>query len=438
MEDSLWPSWGSGSAKYETTTAKGQLEVLATISDASRAGRSGEAAVIATGISFLDHMVDQLTAHAQLHVDLRCSVAKKALGPHTNEARELDIDQDVVRLAGQAVGGAIKGLLATGPAASSSKFTFHAPLDEALAEVELDFSCSSGSASVDLAPYGKLPRQGREAVGAFRTAHTELFFQSLAKELGCGLQAKKLRGVNAHHIIEATFKSFARCFRRALDAFCGFSATACPAKLPYSRVAQQQRSTKETRIDVSMDLDLPATSSGPLSSGILMLDKLLGELRSSSNLSISVSCSGDLWIDEHHSAEDIMITLGKVLAQALRTKGGINRMGCAEGEHSGTRVLCVMDLSNRPSFTTDVPLDAQGEEKIGDLSIEMLLHCFESFVMNGLITVHFVHVAGPTAPPAEDAAFAMMRALGSALGQCAAVDPRRAGATASSKGTLSK
>merc|ERR1719199_2452413 len=105
---------------------------------------------------------------------------------------------------------------------------------------------------------------------------------------------------------------------------------------------------------------------------------------------MKVNCSGDLWIDEHHSAEDIAITIGKALAVALGDKGGVVRMSWAESTCNDARVLCVMDLSNRPCLCSDLRLDARDEEMVGDLPVEMIVHVFESLVTSALMSVHFV------------------------------------------------
>ena len=93
-----------------------------------------------------------------------------------------------------------------------------------------------------------------------------------------------------------------------------------------------------------------------------------------------------------------------------------------------------MDLSNRPCLTHDLDLSLHDEEKVDDISIEMIEHVFDSLVMNGQMTVHIVQLQ---AGKAGELTTAAARAFGKALRRCIAVDPRRAGATASSKGTLS-
>lgn len=445
VEASSWPSWGVAESHCSLDavgSCKAKLSFSAKVEDSTNpSSSSGHPSKIATGIAFLDHMVDQLTAHAQLRVSLEASFDGRVFEPHSNEARTLEIDNEVVQLAGRSLGDCMKKLLSTSPGSNvGGTFRFCAPLDEALSSVTLSFSEASGLLEFNLAPFGIFPRAGRKYIGSFRTALTEVFFSELAKAFGCGILVRKIRGENAHHIVEATFKSFARCLRKALDAFCSFNLNSISAALSYRRVSKHQRSTKETSIDVAIDLD-PSTADQPsvISTGVQALDEILREIQTHSGILMNIQCSGDLWIDDHHSAEDVCITLGKAIAEALGTKAGITRMGFSEADHESARVLCVMDLSNRPCLCSDLRLNDCDEEMVGDMSVEMIAHCFESLIMNALITVHLVHSDSSSKEQnARSIMLASARAIGSALKECIAIDPRRAGTTASSKGTLSK
>lgn len=207
------------------------------------------------------------------------------------------------------------------------------------------------------------------------------------------------------------------------------------------RRASKSRATKETSIDVSVNLDpQPGDPASEISTGSSMLDTLLRELQQESRIHLVVRCTGDHWIDEHHSVEDVAITVGQALAVAFGDKAGIIRMGWAEGSCGQAQARCVMDISNRPFFRNDQPFELFTCEKIDDVSVEMIQHFFESLVSSALMTVHICHQ--PSSDRAEasprDYVVAAVRSLGAALAQCAAVDPRRAGVVSSSKGTLSK
>jgi len=99
-----------------------------------------------------------------------------------------------------------------------------------------------------------------------------------------------------------------------------------------------------------------------LSTGVPLMDQLYGELRAAAAIAFSVECRGDTYIDDHHTAEDVSIALGQCLNTAIGSKAGVCRMACALGEADGAVVRVVIDLSNRPSFTCDLPLD---EEYVG-------------------------------------------------------------------------
>ena len=110
-------------------------------------------------------------------------------------------------------------------------------------------------------------------------------------------------------------------------------------------------------------------------------------------------------------------------------------MWCGTAKVGNSSVEVTMDLSNRPCLTHDLSLSTSGEEYVGDMSIEMLEHVLESLVMNAQMTVHIVEKS--KGDDIKDLMIATASAIGKALRMCAAVDPRRAGKTASSKGTLS-
>jgi imidazoleglycerol-phosphate dehydratase len=385
---------------------------------------------------------------------------------------------------------------------------FCCPLDEAFTEAHLDLSpiakTEVGICKTSLAPYGKMPKEGRRWIGCYRCELTPVFWASLVSELGASLSLRKVRGDNAHHIIESTFKAFARVFRACLDSLAHGGSHGCvgvsedrlndralrvavaagdaPSAVPAgakARTASKSRSTKETSITVSVDLDAPAAKrktgdaaaavdTAGISTGVLLMDLILAEFRSACGFNFEVSCSGDVYIDDHHTAEDVSITLGQCLFQALGDKAGLARMGCAEGKSGGTTVRVVVDLSNRPHFESDLPfdeeyvggdqaavsalgLDASGEgvgatpsslqHQCGRvLSCEMLFHVFDSLTIETRATAH-VELRSEDQPGRAghtlDLAVAMARAYGSALAECVRVDPRRAGAVASSKGTLS-
>jgi imidazoleglycerol-phosphate dehydratase len=391
----------------------------------------GARGTIATGQPFLDHMIDQLTAHAQLGVDVRVTRAGAAC-EETKDSGEHDARR--FETVGRALGRAIREMLVSGREAGAgggARARFASPLDEAYATCELDLYGGGGLETFALAPYGRPGTAGRSHIGTYPTALTETFWRALAEESGVSLRLVKERGDNAHHIVESTFKAFARGFRAAMDAVEGIDVYDSKTKSDEVRQSSIKRSTKETSIDVQLDLD--ASSDGAtVSTGIVALDGIFAAIQSEANISLKIDATGDLWIDDHHTAEDVSIAVGQALNKALGTKKGCNRMGSATSTEGDATVECVMDLSNRPYLGYGLELES---DKIGDLSVEMVEHTFMSLVFNGQMTVHLVeHARGSDE---HEVVTAAAKAFGKCLKQCAAIDPRRAGSVASSKGTLS-
>ena len=431
-----WPE-GAGAAEIGATKATASVANL---------GARGE---IATGLPFLDHMIDQLTSHAQLGVSVVVSRDGVASVPCIDASGTDEQDEAVARAAGAALGQALAQTLAPGVAAvaagAAGRAEFAAPLDEAYSTCVLDVARGGapGSLRFELAPYGPGGSSGRARIGTYKTALTEPFWSALAESANLDVTLLKRRGDNAHHIVEATFKAFARCTRALMDQI-EFEAGGGGARLETDatndssappaerRAARKARATKETTIDVAVDLD-GAASATTVATGIETLDALLLAMAEEASFQLNVDASGDLWIDDHHTTEDVAITVGQVLNEALGSKAGCNRMGRATARVGDARVEVIADLSNRPYLCNGLVFR---EETIGDLSTEMVDHLFMSVATNAQMTAHIVRAddgGGDEADVAEAAA----RAFGKCLKQCVAVDPRRAGAVASSKGTLS-
>jgi imidazoleglycerol-phosphate dehydratase / histidinol-phosphatase len=138
------------------------------------------------------------------------------------------------------------------------------------------------------------------------------------------------------------------------------------------RQATVNRKTSETDIRVSVDLD--NATNGKIDTGIGFLNHMLEQIARHSGVGLSVNCQGDLHIDEHHSAEDVAITLGLALKQALGNKSGIGRYGFAlPMDDCQAKVL--LDLGGRPYFIWKAKFK---REKIGDMATELLPHFFRS------------------------------------------------------------
>lgn len=422
---------------------------------------------INTGVGFFDHMLDQLNSHAQVGI----SVTAKAKTEGTVEAPETDRNRyadpperqaELMSAVGDALGSKIGKLVEATKAKEHGRSSrFCCPLDEALVECTLTVDANGEGGKLGeftLAPYGIYPSPGgRTRIGKMAPAYLNCFFDSLAKSSGLTIDLRKIRGDNGHHVVESAFKAFSRALRNLLDgttttansgeegssefeALWGVQSDSYKQGLELNRTASISRKTKETSIDVALHLDWMHNGVS-VSTGLSTLDAIFAKLAQEAKISLSVKCAGDTWVDDHHTTEDVGIAIGQCLNKALGTKAGLNRMWCARASSGGSTVEVTMDLSNRPCLTHNLALasNAAGEEYVGgdgcDLSVEMLEHALDSLVMNGQMTVHILQVKEGT--KVLDTALATAAAFGQALKLCLAVDPRRAGKTASSKGTLS-
>ena len=242
-------SWPDGTGRAEDGAIVAEASVV-------NLGARGE---IATGLPFLDHMIDQLTSHCQLGVSVVVTKDGTPCVPCVDTSG--DDDEAVAVAAGSALGAALAQMLAPGIEAVASgaigseaaSATFASPLDEAYSTCVLSLT-DAGSLAFSLAPYG--PGAGRTHIGKYQTRLTEPFWRAVIEASGLSVSLTKERGDNAHHIVEATFKSFARCLRKCMDQVEGIDVAASDERLEgVTRAAGKARSTKETTIDVKLDLD---------------------------------------------------------------------------------------------------------------------------------------------------------------------------------------
>jgi imidazoleglycerol-phosphate dehydratase len=423
---------------------------------------------ISTGIGYLDHMIDQWNSHAQVGVGIE--ICTKNEDP-SNDEKDADPNRfanhnqvELSTIVGTALGTELKAILSN-ISDTSATSTFSCPLDEALVTCSLFFNPQQQGSLVhyNLAPYGIYPQgTGRTKIGKLETFAIQSFWKALAESSHLNISLTKIRGDNAHHIVESSFKAFSRALRNYLDnsqqndLWAPGSAND-QASIALQRQGKVDRKTKETSISVKLQLN-GCSRNTHVETGIPMLNAFYTTLAQEAHMTLNIHCDGDLHIDDHHTAEDVSIAVGQCLTQALGTKAGLNRMwvGTAtleEGiDDSATTIQVTMDLSNRPCFVHNLH-DTLGqqeyvEEKADDeefannslLTCEMLEHCLDSLVMNGHMTVHVVEEKNTSASEAASVADTVLttaKAFGRALRVCAMVDQRRAGATASSKGTLS-
>jgi imidazoleglycerol-phosphate dehydratase len=195
---------------------------------------------------------------------------------------------------------------------------------------------------------------------------------------------------------------------------------------PATRRAERSRVTKETRVEITLDLD--GTGSASVSTGIGFYDHLLSSFAYHACIDLELRASGDLEVDEHHTVEDVALVLGAALAEALDDRAGIRRFGEASVPMDEALARAVVDISGRPYAVLDL---AFGGERIGALPTQLIPHALESFAQAAGLTLH-LQASGRNDHHVAEAAF---KALARAVRSAVELDPRRAGVP-STKGVL--
>lgn len=193
------------------------------------------------------------------------------------------------------------------------------------------------------------------------------------------------------------------------------------------RSATLKRTTKETDIEISFDID--GAGEANVGSGIGFFDHMLILFAKHGLFSLTVKAQGDLVIDGHHTVEDIGIVLGQALAKAAGDKAGIRRYGHVYVPMDEALVLVVVDFSGRPFLAFDAEL---GQGRIGEFDVELTEEFLRAVAVNAGLTLHVKVLAGKNRHHIVEAIF---KALGRALSQSLERDPRVQGVP-SSKGML--
>lgn len=181
-----------------------------------------------------------------------------------------------------------------------------------------------------------------------------------------------------------------------------------------ARTANVTRKTSET--DISCQLTLDGTGVAEIDTGIGFLDHMLTALIKHSRMDATLTCKGDLNIDDHHTAEDCALALGQALDQALGDRKGIRRFGSAYSPLDEALARVVVDLSGRPCSDVNLKLE---REAVGDLSCEMIPHIFRSLATTARATLHVDVLKGDNDHHRAEAAF---KACALALRQAIAPD----------------
>lgn len=194
-----------------------------------------------------------------------------------------------------------------------------------------------------------------------------------------------------------------------------------------ARIATVQRDTLETQIQARVNLD--GTGNTRLASGLPFLDHMLEQIARHGLIDLEIKAQGDLHIDAHHTVEDIGITLGQAVKQALGDKSAIRRYGYAYVPLDEALSRVVLDCSGRPGleYAVEFPRD-----RIGDFDVDLFREFFQGFVNHALVTLHIDNLRGRNAHHIVETVF---KAFGRALRMAVEPDSRAVGIP-STKGSL--
>ncbi len=194
------------------------------------------------------------------------------------------------------------------------------------------------------------------------------------------------------------------------------------------RKASVKRTTKETDVEVAIDLDGAGVSS--IATGIGFLDHMLDLLARHSRVDMTVRAEGDLHIDHHHTTEDVGIAIGQAVKQALGQMKGITRYADVHVPMDEALTRVALDISGRPFLVFKVEF---ARAKIGAFDTALVQEWFQAFAMNAGVTLHVATLYGSNDHHIAELCF---KGLARALRTAAAVDPRAANEVPSTKGTL--
>ena len=196
------------------------------------------------------------------------------------------------------------------------------------------------------------------------------------------------------------------------------------------RQAEIQRKTNETEISVFLDIDGSGNSN--IDTGVPFLDHMLHQISSHGLFDLNIKAIGDTEIDDHHTNEDVGITLGKAFSDSLGDRKGINRFGHFLAPLDEALIQITLDCSGRPHLSYNLKIQSS---KIGSYDTELVREFFIAFVNNSGITLHINQIQGVNAHHIVEATF---KAFSRAMRMATEIDKRRSETIPSSKGMLEK
>ena len=195
-----------------------------------------------------------------------------------------------------------------------------------------------------------------------------------------------------------------------------------------ARKATVTRDTLETQITVSVNLD--GSGKTAFDTGIPFLEHMLDQVARHGMVDLDIKANGDLHIDDHHTVEDIGITLGQAVAQAVGDKKGILRYGHAYVPLDEALSRVVIDFSGRPGIVFQVPFTRSA---VGGFDVDLFMEFFQGFVNHALVTLHVDNLRGDNSHHQIETVF---KAFGRAMRMALTADPRMEGIMPSTKGVL--
>jgi imidazoleglycerol-phosphate dehydratase len=194
------------------------------------------------------------------------------------------------------------------------------------------------------------------------------------------------------------------------------------------RIAQVERNTLETQIHIAVNLD--GTGQASLETGIPFFEHMLDQVARHGLIDLRIQATGDLHIDDHHTVEDVGITLGQAVAAAVGDKKGMTRYGHAYVPLDEALSRVVIDFSGRPGLFYTVPFTRSA---VGGFDVDLFREFFQGFVNHAQVTLHVDNLKGDNSHHQIETVF---KAFGRALRMALTPDPRMGDNIPSTKGSL--
>lgn len=193
-------------------------------------------------------------------------------------------------------------------------------------------------------------------------------------------------------------------------------------------MVNKERKTNET--DIKLSLELYGTGKANIDTGVPFLDHMLDQIARHGLMDLSISCKGDTEIDDHHTVEDIGITLGQAFSEAVGDKRGLTRYGHAYVPLDEALSRVVLDLSGRPGLDFGVKFT---RDRVGSFDLDLIREFFQGFVNHSLVTLYIDNLKGINSHHQAETVF---KAFGRALRMASTPDARQTDVIPSTKGSL--